>query len=97
MLLFSLFGAVFPAMPEEEVEVSRKLVKLITDFAKHGKPTSQPKWKKLTLDNPHFLKIGEDFTVEEGLPIQERIKFWETLDVYWKHVLKSSQNIKDEL
>ena len=97
MLLFDMFDQLFPNMPEQEVKVSRKFVKLITDFAKNGKPTSYPSWKKLDLETPQFLQIDDDFTVEEGLPFQNRIEFWETLDVYWKHTLSDSNNFKDEL
>lgn len=89
MQMFKMFD--FDPMPPHEVEFSRKLIRLLIDWGKEGKPPSYlPDWQPLDLDNPNYLEIDELFTVRKGLPDQERLDFWRNHiePVYWRHVLQ---------
>ena len=97
MQLFKMFD--FDPMPENEVNFSRKLAKLLIDWGREGKPPSYlPNWKKLDLDDPSYLVIDEEFQVRKGYPDEERINFWRNeLDlVYWTYVLEGN-TLHDEL
>ena len=82
LLLYSMFP--FEPMPPKDLEVSRKFIKLLLDFAENGKSTLYEDWRPLDVSSPSYLVIDEDFTpVNEDLPYQENMKFWDSLNVYW--------------
>ena len=96
LLMFPMFP--FDPMPEADIQVSRKFIKLLVDFATNGKSSAYPDWKPLKTSDPKkVLNIGKEFLVEEGLPYQENFRFWDGLDVYWNNFLKESSKVKDEL
>lgn len=96
LLLFPMFP--FDPMPEKDVEVSRKFIKMLVDFAENGKITSYPDWKQLDLESQTYLEINDEFSVKNGLPYQDRMTFWRSLNVYWNHTLNRSDQLKkDEL
>ena len=50
--LFKMFDD-FEPMPENEVTFSKKLVKLLVDWGKEGRPPHYlSEWKKFEVDNP---------------------------------------------
>ena len=102
LLLWDMFGADFPAMPDRDVSVSRKLISLIVDFAVNGKSSNDAygDWKSFDESDPTYLVMDEEFTVKkgEGMPNQERYKFWDSQDVFWKYALgRRSVAAKEEL
>ena len=75
-------------MPEEDIQVSRKFIKFLIDWARRGEaPDYISDWKPFDLKNPSHLIIDEEFSVQPGLPDQERFAFWKhQLDpVYWSY------------
>lgn len=79
MLLFPMFTDVLPPMPEKDVDVSRRLIKMIVDFAEHGKLDWQPLANVFTDDGAsdngtvEYLEIGEEFLARQApLPNQVR-------------------------
>ena len=94
LLIFPMFDN-YPEMPEEDVEVSRKLIRLLIDFGKQDKSPIDG-WTKLDLDKPNYLEIGKDLTVHQGLPpFQEKYEFWNSLpDVYWRFSSKGPMHPK---
>ena len=99
LLIFPMFPD-FGPMPEEDVEVSRKLIRLLIDFGKmNGGETviKNQHWRKLDLRDPNYLLIDGNFTVQPGLPMQTRMEFWNSLPpVYWRYK-QSKLLTKDEL
>lgn len=97
LLIFPMFPH-YPPMPEEDVVVSRKLIRLLIDF---GKKDTSPidEWKPLHLDNPSYLHIDKTFEVKSGLPLQDRINFWRTLpSIYWNYrPVSKNSHVRDEL
>ncbi|XP_075211793.1 carboxylic ester hydrolase-like [Lycorma delicatula] len=76
----------------DERKIQQEMVSLWTNFAIHGDPTPDGKWKKSSSENFDYLHIenGQFQTRNNFLP--ERVKFWKNLQ--WKS--KTSQ-VKDEL
>ena len=99
LLLWDMFGAVFPAMPAKDVSVSRKLVSLVVDFAVNGKSTTFKDWKRFDESDPTYLVMDEEFTVKKGedMPNQERYRFWDSQDVFWNYALDRRARPKEEL
>ena len=100
LLLWDMFGADFPAMPDKDVSVSRKLISLVVDFAVNGKPSAYGDWKSFKDSDPTYLVMDEEFTVTKGvdMPNQERFNFWDSLDVFWNYALgRRSVTFKHEL
>ncbi len=82
-------------MPKEEVEFSRKFIRLLIDWGKDGKPPSYVSdWEKFTAKEPNYLVIDKDFTVEKGTPDTERLEFWRSKlpPTYWNHVLTVNEH-----
>ena len=93
LLIFDMFTN-YPRMPKNEVAFSKKLIRLLIDLGKQDKSPIEA-WKPLDLTNPSYLVIDEKLEVKRGLPMQERMKFWDSLpSVYWRHNLI---NTRDEL
>ena len=98
--MFDMFGFIgFDPLPEEEVEVSRKFIKLLLDFGKDGKVNEFPNWAPLHLDDPRYLEIDREFEVKSGMPLQNRMEFWQKLNVYWNYTTSSKylETYHDEL
>ena len=99
LLIFNMFPE-FGPMPEKDIDVSRKLIRLLIDFGKFNGEESligNTKWRRLDLENPNYLLIDEEFSVQEGLPRQHRMQFWNSLPpVYWRYK-QSKVTEKDEL
>ena len=96
LLIFPMFDD-HPDMPEEDVEVSRKLIRLIIDFGKEDRGPVEG-WRPLDNDSPSYLQIDRQMAVREGMPLQERMAFWNSLPpVYWRHSTKAPSHPKDEL
>ena len=85
-------------MTDDDVEVSRKLIRLFIDFSKSGRGEDVIQgWKKFDEEDPTYVLIDKDFTAKQGLPMEHRMKFWNTLPpVYWRYRHIKSSN-KDEL
>ncbi|TRY76290.1 hypothetical protein TCAL_13297 [Tigriopus californicus] len=96
LLLFNMFP-MFEPMSDRSEKVSRDFIKVILDFATHGRSTIHHDWKPLQVEKPNYLVFGEQFqVVQEELPFQERIRFWESLNVFWNYEFSTS-NWRDEL
>ena len=74
-------------MTDDDVEVSRKLIRLLIDFSKSGRGEEVVQgWKKFDEEDPTYLLIDKEFTVKQGLPMEHRMKFWNSLPpVYWRY------------
>ena len=101
LLIFNMFPEFNEAgivMTDDDVDVSRKLIRLLIDFSKSGSGEDViPGWKKFDEEDPTYLLIDKDFTVKQGLPMEDRMKFWNSLPpVYWRYKATEQSN-KDEL
>lgn len=69
---------------EQDMSMIRKMVKMWTNFAKSGNPTSQldsdvnVQWVPFTKDNPVYLNIDVDLIMEKRM-FKERVAFWNQL------------------
>ena len=81
-----------------DVEVSRKLIRLLIDFGKlNGGKNVVNNWQRFDPKDPYYLLIDENFSVKQGLPLQQRMQFWNTLPpVYWRYKHSQLKN-RDEL
>ena len=97
--IFNMFPD-FDPMPDNELQFSRKFIKLLIDWGKDGKPPQYlSNWKRFDLDNPSYLIIDEEFKVKKGTPDSKRIDFWRHQlqePVYWEYVLEGN-TLHDEL
>jgi len=88
----------FGALEGKDLEVSKQLVTLWTNFAKTGKPTTKssdslPEWKPITKDVNNYLDIGDTFEMKTDYE-PERMKLWNSI----LPKLESGEKIfKDEL
>ncbi|CAH1398685.1 unnamed protein product [Nezara viridula] len=69
-----------PNLKGKDLELSKKLVKIWTNFVKYGKPvlpdSNWPTWTK----KKHYLNIGQSgFKINEGL-CESRYNFWSSLN-----------------
>ena len=97
LLMFDMFDD-YPPMPEDDVAVSRKFIRLLIDFGKQDRAPVDG-WKPLDLEDPTYLLVDKEFEVKEGMPMQDRMKFWNSLpNVYW-HYKPAHKNVnaRDEL
>ena len=85
-------------MTEDDIDFSRKLIRFLIDFSKSGRgETINKDWKKFQEDSPVYLLMDKDFVVKEGFPMEERMKFWNSLPpVYWRYKNENIE-LKDEL
>ena len=62
---------------------------MLLDFLANGESTLYPAWRPLEADPSSWthLKMDADFTAESGLPFQQRMQFWRSLDVFWNATL----------
>ena len=71
--IFKMFPE-FDPMPENELQFSRKLIKLLIDWGKNGKPPQYlSDWKRFDVENPSYLVIDEEFKIEKGTPDRQRL------------------------
>lgn len=100
LLFFKLFP--FEPMNEQDLAASRNFTKLLVDFGRTGKPNIE-EWKPLDNDDPSYLVIGDEYKVEKGFPLEDRMNFWRTLPpVYWRYTnpvkrVITENKVKDEL
>ena len=99
--IFKMFPAFEEAginMTSDDVEFSRKLIRLLIDFSKSGRGENIVEgWKKFDEGSPVYLLMDKEFVAKEGLPMETRMKFWNSLpSVYWRYKLENSER-KDEL
>ena len=85
-------------MTEDDIKFSRKLIRLLIDFSKTGRgETIDKDWKSFQEESPVYLLMDKEFVVKEGYPMEERMKFWNSLPpVYWRYK-KENMESKDEL
>ena len=85
-------------MTDDDIEFSRKFIRFLIDFSKSGRGESINKdWKRFEEENPVYLLMDKEFIAKEGLPMEERMKFWSSLPpVYWRYNTESVE-AKDEL
>ena len=85
-------------MTDDDIEFSRKFIRFLIDFSKSGRGESINKdWKRFEEENPVYLLMDKEFIAKEGLPMEERMKFWSSLPpVYWRYNTESVV-AKDEL
>jgi len=85
--LFLMFP--FAKLKEDEEKMSRKFIKLLMDFAKKGHPKHDGRWEYKDWEPiadgqiTHFV-FGKYSTTSQGLPFQNRMKWWNELPAYWK-------------
>ena len=90
LLIFNMFPEYTEAgimMNEDDIKVSRQLIRLLIDFGKSGRGEDvMPGWKKFKEEDPIYLQIDKEFIVKQGEPMQERMQFWRSLPpVYWRY------------
>lgn len=78
-------------LTNQEKKIVHEMVTMWTNFAIHGDPTPNGKWKKVSKSKFEYLHIADGkFEMKTNL-LPERVKFWENLQ--WKPKIKT----KDEL
>ena len=103
LLIFNMFPEYTEAgimMNEDDIKVSRQLIRLLIDFGKSGRGEDvMPGWEKFKEEDPIYLQIDKEFIIKQGEPMQERMQFWRSLPpVYWRYKNKNKNLYKtDEL
>jgi len=89
-MLFPMFNEIMGPMSEEEEKYSKKYVRFITGFAKEGDPAKfSPKietktWKPMADGQITHFVFGRYSSTNAGFPFQFRMKWWNSLPVFWK-------------
>jgi len=90
MYLFPILNGIFRPLPAEDLTFSGRFVELIASFATTGKPevTMGPEmgpfvWDPVNPGNISHLDIGNVMDMDQGLPNNRRMSFWQALPVYW--------------
>ncbi|XP_047996758.1 juvenile hormone esterase-like isoform X1 [Leguminivora glycinivorella] len=84
----------------EEINVSQKLVRMWSNFAKHGNPTPEGdtvldlKWPPYT-ETKEYLHINKQLEVRNS--INSRFRFWARFIGKWRAALRGTVANKDEL
>jgi carboxylesterase type B len=83
----------------KDLEISKQLLTVWTNFAKFGEPTPKNddivkvNWEKVTKENFHYLDIGSDLVMKQNY-LPERMKLWKNL---YNKISKGQKINKDEL
>lgn len=89
-MLFPMFNEDMGPHSEEEEKYSKKFVRFVTDFAREGDPAKfSPKietkdWKPMADGQISHYVFGKYSSTSVGFPFQFRMKWWNSLPVYWK-------------
>ena len=85
-------------MTDDDIKFSRKFIRFLIDFSKSGRGESiNQSWKRFDEETPVYLHMDKEFVAKEGLPMEERMKFWNSLPpVYWRYKNEKLE-LKDEL
>lgn len=90
MYLFPILQGLFRPLPAEDLVFSSRYVDLITSFAKTGKPEIEMgsevkpfQWDPVNTLNISHLDIGNLMEMDQGLPNNRRMSFWQSMPVYW--------------
>nr|UZH45660.1 carboxylesterase 26 [Meteorus pulchricornis] len=84
LIIFRVTG--FPALCNNDVKTLNRLSGIITNFAKSGVPIppnnpefSNVHWQPNTVENPKYLKIADELSIEDGIIYSARMDKWEEL------------------
>jgi len=89
-MLFSVFNEMMGPHSEEEEKYSKKFVRFITSFAKEGDPAKfspgveTKDWRSIEDGQITHYVFGKYSTTSVGFPFQHRMKWWDSLPVFWK-------------
>lgn len=90
MYLFPILTGLFRPLPGEDLVFSTRFVDLLSSFVKTGKPEIEmgPEvgpfvWDPVNPANISHLDIGNVMEMDQGLPNNRRMSFWQALPVYW--------------
>ncbi|PSN43528.1 Venom carboxylesterase-6 [Blattella germanica] len=85
---------------EEHFHITEKLLRIISNFARHGDPTPEPstelgalEWPLATAEDMEYVDIGNELTVKNEF-YSERIAFWESI---FNILAEGKTTPKDEL
>lgn len=92
-LMFPHFVHILGPLTEEETQISKNFIRVLMEFVVHGVPSNK-EWKDVTKGGYNFINIGKYNQVQQGLPFQDRMQFWNDLPVYWKKNKDSSSNLE---
>ena len=100
LLIFNMFPEFEDSgipMTKLDIKVSRRFIRLLIDYGKsNGGGNIMDNWRKFDLKDPYYMLIDGNFTVKQGMPMEERMKFWNSLPpVYWQYKQSQDSN-KDE-
>merc|ERR1712002_693191 len=83
-------GPLMGPLSEEETEQSKEFIELIVNFAKKGDPAAGMKftqiWTKVADGQLSHYNFGKYSAAHKGLVYQDRMKFWNSLPVFWRNV-----------
>ena len=76
-------------LSKEETEQSRKFVKFLMEFMVKGNPKHDGKyeykeWEPVADGQLSYFVVGRYSGSQKGLPHQHRMKWWNSLPVFWK-------------
>jgi len=103
-MLFQELEPLMGPLSEEETEQSKEFIELIVNFAKKGDPAAGMKftqiWTKVADGQLSHYNFGKYSAAHKGLVYQDRMKFWNSLPVFWRRVSeksaeKPSENLAD--
>jgi len=88
-MMFPIFLDPLGPLSEQEVKQSIKFVKFLYEFAVRGHPKQDGKyefkdWKEIMDGQLTYFVFGKYSGSQNGLPFQHRMKWWNSLPVYWK-------------
>jgi len=88
--MFPIMTGLFRPLNPEDLIFSTRLIQLVANFAKSGKPELEMgegiepfQWDAVNPANISHLDIGNVMQMDQGLPNHRRMHFWQSLPVYW--------------
>ena len=88
-MMAPMFEKEMGPLSTQEVEQSKKFVKFIMEFMVRGTPKHDGKyeykeWEPVADGQLSYFVLGRYSGAQKGLPHQHRMKWWNSLPVFWK-------------
>ena len=89
-MLFPEFVAEMGPLSDEEVQQSKRFIKLIVSFMNGNHLKEFRNWTSIRKSQLSYLVFDKKLKIMKNLPHQERIQFWDALQIFWKKQQVSS-------
>ena len=88
--LFPVLSGIFRPLEKDDLVFSQRFVELLSSFVRTGTPSIDMGeeagafvWNRVMATNATHLDIGNVMQMDDGLPNNERMKFWHQMPLYW--------------